>query len=235
MKFDNLKEIGIKLNFEQEMRLEKYIELFEDFNQKINLMSSKDINFLYEKHIYDSLAFNLFVQKYGLNDKIKMLDIGTGGGLPSVPISILYKDINVCALDSTAKKIKFIELIKQKLDIKNINPVSIRAEELPEELKNSFDIVTSRAMAELRIILEYSIPFLKKNGYFIAYKSIKAEEEIENARNALKILNAQIIDKIEYNLPLSESVKRVLIVIKKTGDTPAVYPRQNGLIKKKPL
>ena len=106
---------------------------------------------------------------------------------------------------------------------------------MPLKYRNGFDIVTSRAMAELRIILECAIPYVKTGGYFVAYKSIKADEEIKNAQNALKKLNAKIVDIIDYELPLKEKNNRVFIIVKKEKETNSIYPRKNGLMKKKPL
>lgn len=227
----------LELNFnENEVKLfTSFSELFKEYNEKVNLISKNDVNFLFEKHIFDSLAFNLFYKKYFNNENLKLLDIGTGGGFPSLPITLKYKNINVTALDSINKKINFIKCAKETLDIKNINPICSRVEDLPINLKSSFDIVTSRAMAELRVILEYAIPYVKVGGYFVAYKSIKAEEEIKNSKNALKLLNSKIIETIEYSLPIDEENKRYLIIIKKEKEAPSSYPRKNGLVKKKPL
>ena len=232
----NYKESVICLSKQEIENFEHFSKFFLDYNSKVNLISKNDSKFLYEKHIYDSLAFNLFYKKYILkNNKLTLLDIGTGGGFPAIPIALKYNNIEVIAIDSINKKINFIKLTAKELEIKNIHPICKRAEELDKNMFESFDIVTSRAMASLNIILEYAIPFLKTNGFFISYKSLKADEEIKNAQNALKILNAEIIDKIEYSLPLKEENKRYLIVIKKTASTPNQYPRMNGLIKKAPL
>lgn len=209
------------------------MHIFLEYNKNVNLISKNDEEFLFEKHIYDSLSINLFLKKYYPDIPLKMLDIGTGGGFPSLPCAMFFNNINVYAVDSTLKKIKFLEFAQKELEIKNISPLCKRAEELP--FSDEFDICTSRAMAELRIILEYTVPYLKEGSFFIAYKSIKADEEITNAKNALKILNAEIVDKIEYNLPLEKGNKRILIIIRKNGQTPDIYPRKNGLIIKKPL
>lgn len=233
--FTKLEKLKINIDENQKKLFTNYIELFHQYNSKTNLISKNDEQLLFEKHIYDSLAFNLFIENYKLNTNLKILDIGTGGGFPSLPLALLYKDSKIYALDSIKKKIKFIEETKENLGIRNIEPVCSRAEDLPIEMKESFDIVTSRAMAELRIILEYAIPFLKVGGYFVAYKSIKAEEELEGAKNALKTLNAKLIEKIEYKLPIEEETKRVLLIIRKEKITKNIYPRGNGLIKKKPL
>jgi 16S rRNA (guanine527-N7)-methyltransferase len=231
--YEKLQNLGFEINKEQEILLSSYIDLFKKYNEKINLISNNDVQVLFEKHIFDSLAFNLFYEKYTKNKNLKLLDIGCGGGFPSLPISLFYKNIDVVALDSINKKINFIKETKEKLELKNIIPICTRVEDLEE--KNHFDIVTSRAMAELRMILEYAIPFVKKNGYFVAYKSIKANEELKNAQNALKILNCEVVDLIEYSLPIEIENKRILIIIKKIKETSNIYPRKNGLIKKKPL
>lgn len=228
--YENLTELNINLTEEKKELFNKYVSLFLDYNENVNLISKNDAKFLYEKHIFDSLALNLFFKN---NTKLKLLDIGTGGGFPSVPLSLAFESIKITAIDSINKKINFIKLAKNELGLDNLTPICARVEDLKE--KNSFDIVTSRAMADLREILEYAIPYVKVGGYFVAYKSIKAEEELENAKNALKTLNTVLVEKIEYKLPVEETGTRVLLVFKKVKDIPSSYPRKNGLVKKKPL
>lgn len=233
--FEKLQKLNMELVESKQELFSKYINLFLEYNSKVNLISKNDEKVLFEKHIFDSFAINLFFKRFSINNNIKLLDIGTGGGFPSLPIALCFENINVYALDSIAKKINFIKYAKEELKIENIHPICSRVEELPIENKNAFDVVTSRAMAELRLILEYALPYVKENGYFVAYKSLKAEDEIKNAQNALKVLNGKIIEKIEYSLPLEEENKRVLLIIQKTKRTPNQYPRQNGIVKKKPL
>lgn len=233
--YNILEKLQLNLNDGEEKLFESFISLFKEYNEKVNLISKNDVNYLFEKHIFDSLSFNLFYTKYIKKNDIKLLDIGTGGGFPALPISLKYKNINVTALDSINKKINFIKYTKETLNIQNINPVCSRVEDLPLKMKNSYNVVTSRAMAELRVILEYAMPYVKVGGYFVAYKSIKTEEEITNAQNALKLLNSKVVDIIEYSLPIEEENKRYLIIIKKEKDIPSSYPRKNGLPKKKPL
>ena len=193
---------------------ENYINAFLEENSKVNLISKNDEKFLFEKHIFDSLAIDKFFTWFKPNGEIKLLDIGTGGGFPSVPIALTYNNIEVFALDSIRKKINAIENIKQKLNIKNLHTICDRAENLNEK----YDIITCRAVAPLKIIVKYAIPLLKDNGYFIAYKSVKASEEIEDAKNILKKLNAKIINVFEYDLPLKENHVRNLIIISKTNN-----------------
>ncbi len=185
-----------------------YIKAFLNENAKVNLISKKDEEFLWEKHICDSLAIEKFFEKY--NVPKTMLDIGTGGGFPAVPTALMYPEIHVTALDSIRKKINAINNIKNELNIQNLTTVCSRA----ENFTGKFDIVTSRAVASLDKILSYALPFLD-TGYFVAYKSRKTPEEIALAKNILKKSDAEIIDIIDYKLPLDENFTRNLVIIKK--------------------
>ena len=190
---------------------ENYINVFLEQNSKLNLISKNDEKFLWEKHIFDSLAIEKFFEKYTIGKNL--LDIGTGGGFPSVPVSLAYPQIEVYGLDSIRKKINAIENIKQELNIKNLHTICDRA----ENVKQKFDIITSRAVATLDKITSYAMPLLNKDGYFVAYKSVRAQEEISAAQKILKKYRAEIIDVIEYDLPLEENHTRNLIVIKHSG------------------
>ena len=188
----------------------EYMEIFLEENAKVNLISKNDEKFLWEKHVYDSLGIKYFFYKYGKGKNL--LDIGTGGGFPSVPIALTYNDIEVTALDSIAKKIRAVQVFKEKLNIGNLIPVCSRV----ENIDGKYDIVTSRAVSSLKNICEYALPKLKKGGYFVAYKSRKTPEEIADATIVLNKYNAMIVDIIEYNLPLDENHTRNLIVISKS-------------------
>ena len=193
-------------------KFEKYMEFFLRENSKLNLISKNDEKYLWEKHVFDSLTIEKFFEKYKITDlsSKKLLDIGTGGGFPSVPIALNYPDLQVTALDSIRKKINAIYEIKENLHIENLHPICKRAEAL-ENIK--FDFITTRAVAELKILIPYAIPLLKDDGYFIAYKSMKAEEEIKNADNIIKKFGAKVVDIIEYKLPLNENFIRNLVII----------------------
>ena len=233
MRFELLEQLGIKLSKKTEQNFIKYIELFKKYNAHTNLISKNDEELLFEKHIFDSLAFNLFIKKYGIPKTV--MDIGTGGGFPSLPLAILFPEIEIFAVDSTSKKINFILETKEKLNLKNINPVVSRIEELPENLKEAFDVITTRALGALPLILEYSIPYLKKGGYFVPYKSVDSEAEILKSQNALKTLKTKLIDTIEYKLPLKENFDRKLLIFKKLDKTSSIYPRTYNIMKKSPL
>ena len=189
----------------------EYKKFFLEENSKHNLISRNDEKFLYEKHIYDSLSIKLFFDKYGNNFKT-LLDIGCGGGFPCIPIAIEYPGINITGLDSINKKIASVEHIKQELNLNNLNLVCDRAENL-HDIK--FDIVVSRAVADLAKISAYAAPFLDKKSVFIAYKSVKANEEISNALPTLNKLGLEIFDTIKYTLPTEEMHARNLICIKR--------------------
>ncbi len=229
------KDFDISISKTNEQQIDTFEQLFKIYNNHTNLISKNDEIHLFEKHIYDSLSFSLFKNRYITNENTKLLDIGTGGGFPSIPIAITCENIDIYPIDSIAKKIGFIELIQKELRLQNLHPICKRVEDLELKQKASFDIVTSRAVAPLNTLLEYAIPFLKQNGYFVAYKSKNADEEIQNAQNALSVLKAEIIDRIEYKLPKLEEYKRELIIIKKIGKTPSLYPRKSGQAKKNPI
>ena len=197
-------EISIKSDFE------KFKEVFLEENSKHNLISKNDEKFLFEKHFYDSLGIKLFFEKYKIK-KGKILDIGCGGGFPCVPAAMEYPEFNITGIDSIRKKISSVNTIKEKLSLGNLNLICDRVENLKGQ---KFDVIMSRAVGDLEKISSYALPLLNKNGYFIAYKSKKALEEIEGAKNVLKRYNARVEDIIEYTLPTDEVYERYLIVIK---------------------
>lgn len=188
-----------------------YKKYFLEENSKLNLISKKEEQYLFEKHIYDSLGIKLFFEKYNFVPKT-LLDIGTGGGFPSVPIAIEYPEISVTGIDSIQKKINAVQSIKNSLNIQNLNLIRGRV----EELKNSsFDVITSRAVAKIETLIKYAYPLLKKNGYIILYKSKTAEDEITEAINLIRKLHLKIKPIIEYTLPLEETYNRCLVILQK--------------------
>ena len=193
--------------FDIEHDFSEFKKVFLEQNSKQNLISKNDEKFLFEKHVYDSLAIKL--AKIDMANKT-LLDIGCGGGFPCVPIALEYSEIKVFGIDSIRKKINAVNTIKEKLNLKNINLVCGRVEKFKEQ---KFDIITSRAVADLPIITEYALPLLKKDGVFVAYKSKKALEEIDRAKSVLSKYRAKVLDIIEYTLPLDEVYERNLILI----------------------
>lgn len=191
----------------------EYIKVFLEQNNKLNLISKNDEKFLWEKHIFDSLSLSKFFEKYSIIPENKtLLDFGTGGGFPSVPLAIKYSKLQVTALDSIRKKINAVTEIKNQLGLTNLTPICERV----ENIHPKFDFVTSRAVAAMEKLIPYAIPRLKNNGYFITYKSVKVQEELEKADNILKKYKAKVLDIITYDLPLSENHTRNLVVIQKS-------------------
>lgn len=184
----------------------EYIEAFLEQNSILNLISKNDEKFLWEKHIYDSLSLTLFFEKYGIPNSI--LDIGTGGGFPAVPVAIAYPQIEVWGLDSIAKKINAIENIKAKLNLQNLHTICNRVEKIDED----FEVVVSRAMASLDKLLKYAEPRVKPGGYFVAFKSKLLDDELANAKAVLKHSKLKLIDTIEYELPTEEKHIRKLVI-----------------------
>ena len=192
---------------ENKKDFEQYIKIFIEENHKVNLISKNDEKLLWEKHICDSLFLGKFFDKYGIPSTL--LDIGTGGGFPSVPLAIKYPQINVNAIDSIGKKIRAVQTLKDKLNLSNLIPICNRVENINEK----FDVVCSRAVASLDKICKLALPKVNKGGYFVAFKSKKIRDEISSAQNILKKYNAKVIDIIEYQLPLEEKIDRNLVII----------------------
>lgn len=195
--------------FEIKSDFTEYIKVFFEENAKLNLISKNDEKLLFEKHIYDSLAIKLFFDKFNIKNG-NVLDIGCGGGFPCVPLAIEYPEFQITGIDSIRKKINAINEIKAELNLKNLTTICDRVENLNSK---KYDIITSRAVAELVKISEYALPLLKKDGYFVAYKSKKVQEEIENAQSILKKYNAKVKEIINYTLPLEEVYERNLVII----------------------
>lgn len=201
-------KLNISLSEEKQEIFDNYARIFLEKNSRLNLISKNDEKFLFEKHIFDSLAINLFLKP---KEGQSLLDIGTGGGFPSVPVAILYDNLQVYPLDSIRKKINAIEEINSELKLENLHPICDRA----ENLKQKFDYITTRAVAPVDTILKYAIPLLKDDGYFIAYKSKRAIDELKDAQKTIKHFKLEIVKAIEYTLPLEEVFERNLIIFKK--------------------
>ena len=196
--------------------LKKFSEIFLEKNKVINLISKNDEKFLFEKHIFDSLSIEKFFEKYNINPTgMSMLDIGTGGGFPSVPIAICYPELKVTGLDSIAKKIRAIEDFKKDLNLENLSLINDRA----ENIKEKYDIVVSRAVSRLDKVVEYAMPLLKSGGYFVCYKSKQVFDEIREAKELIFKKKAELLEVIEYKLPLEENFERFLVVIKKESSS----------------
>ena len=224
---EELNKLNIKPTEEELTKLEEYSRMLLEYNNKFNLTAITNIEDIYLKHFYDSLSITKAID---LNQELKVLDIGTGAGFPGLVLKIFFPKLDIILLDSNNKKITFLNEVIKELGLKNIKCIHGRAEELPTNYREYFDIVTSRAVANLRVLTELSIPYLKVNGYFISLKG-KAEEEIKEAESTLKVLNCEI-EKIDKFILPDQVSERAIIKIRKEKETPDTYPRKYDKIKK---
>lgn len=227
---ENVLKFGLKLNDESLEKLEKFYEFLVEFNAHTNLIAKADEKTILTKHFIDSMSFNKIPMTSG---EFTLLDIGSGGGFPAIIIAIIFPNSKVTAVDSVGKKVNFLNQAAQKIGLTNFTALNIRAEDLPTELKNSFDFVTARAVAALNILTEYCLPFAKVSGFFVAYKAKTAQEELKDAKNAIKTLGGSLAEIIEY--AIDDEMERNLIIIEKIAKTSLKYPRKSGLPKKLPL
>ena len=220
----------IKIDENQKNQLVSYMELTLKANESFNLTANDTKESFMIKNIIDSL---LIVKNLDLDGK-NILDLGSGAGLPGIPLAIYYKNTNFTLLEPLTKRANFLKEIAQKLGLKNVKVVNDRAEIFIKNARESYDFVTSRAVSRLNILLELSIPFLKVGGKLIAYKGINYQEEINESKNALDLLSSKIIAIEEENL-VQINEKRYNIFIQKNPKTSQKYPREYRLIKKKAL
>ncbi len=208
-----LKKININLSNEQLKLLDKYYQTLKNYNEHTNLTRIIEEKDVYLKHFYDSLTVSKVIDFSNVNS---LLDIGSGAGFPGVVLKIVYPHINLTCLDSNNKKIKFIKHLKKELNLE-INTVNDRAEHCVKKMINSFDIVTARAVANLRVITELSVPFIKNGGYFIAMKG-NLTEEIKETKNTIVKLDTKIEELCEFKLPIENS-DRTILKLKKIKDS----------------
>ena len=227
---EELKKINIELTEKQLEQLKTYYELLVEYNKVMNLTGITEQEQVYLKHFYDSLTLTKIIDP---TIEETLCDIGTGAGFPGLVLKIVFPNLKITLVDSLNKRIEFLKTVIEKLNLKDIEAVHSRIEEYASTNREKFDIVTSRAVAPLNILLEYGIPLLKPNKYFISYKG-NISEEINQSKNALKQLDSKIEQIEEFKLPIEES-NRTLIKIKKQNKTNKKFPRPNKDIKNKPL
>ena len=208
-----------------------YMELLREWNEKINLTAITDEEGILVKHFFDSCSISEFV-----DNNSKIIDIGTGAGFPGLPLKIVNDTLNLTLVDSLNKRIKFLNEVKNKLGLKNVETVHGRAEDvgIDNKYREKYDFVVSRAVAELRILVEYLLPLVKVGGKVIAMKGPNIDEEVENAKKAVKLLGGEI-ERIESFRLGNTDNERTVIIIKKIKNTESKYPRKAGIPRKNPL
>ena len=229
----DLEELGIELEKRQVCQFLQYYELLVEWNSFMNLTAITDYDEVIKKHFVDSLSL---IKAMDLSKDLKVIDIGTGAGFPGIPLKIAFPNLKVTLLDSLNKRIKFLNEVIDKLELKDITAIHGRAEDFAKDknYRQSYDLCVSRAVANLSTLSEYCLPYVKTDGKFISYKSEKITDEMVAAKNAIKILGGNVSDQVEFTLPDSD-IYRNLFIIDKVKDTPSKYPRKAGLPSKEPL
>ena len=224
-----LRELGINLTDEMLEKLDVYYKLLIEYNLHTNLTRITEEKEVYLKHFYDSLTL---IKAVNL-EKQTLLDVGTGAGFPGMVLKIVFPDLKITLVDSLNKRIVFLNSVIEKLNLKNIEAIHARAEEYAVNNKEKFDIVTSRAVANLNILSELCIPMVKLHGYFIPMKA-EVESELNESKRAIKTLGGVLKETVIFSLPKDAGL-RTLLQIEKISKTSDKYPRKFNEIKKKPL
>ena len=226
-----LQKLQIELNNEQIEKFYMYMNLLLEWNEKVNLTAITAPNEIITKHFVDSLTINSYIEEGS-----KVIDIGTGAGFPGIPLKILRDDIEVLLLDSLNKRIIFLEEVINKLNLKKIKFIHARAEELGQDknYREQYDMAVSRAVASVAVLAEFMLPYVKIGGACICMKGPKLEEELEQSKNAIKILGGRI-DKIEKIILPNTDIERNILVIRKDTPTAVEFPRKMSKIKQNPL
>ena len=223
---EEVKKLGIELDQEKLNKLDKFYNLLIEWNNKINLTRIVEKEEVYLKHFYDSLTLFKVID---LNKELSLCDVGTGAGFPGIVLKIVFPNLKITLIDSLNKRINYLNEIIKELDLKDIEAIHTRAEDYAKNNREKYDIVTSRAVANLKLLSELCIPMVKVNGYFIPMKA-NVDEEIIESKNILKELNSNIEHKETFTLPIEESIRNILL-IKKIEKTNSKYPRRIDKIK----
>ncbi|MFO3702539.1 16S rRNA (guanine(527)-N(7))-methyltransferase RsmG [Staphylococcus felis] len=230
---ERLSTHGITLTEQQKKQFETYYEMLVAWNEKINLTSITEEHEVYLKHFYDSITPSFY---HDFKAPLSLCDVGAGAGFPSIPLKIVFPNIHITIVDSLNKRIQFLNQLASELELEGVSFVHERAENFGknQDYRASFDIVTARAVARLAVLSELCIPLVKKNGVFLALKSSKGEEELEEARFGIGIFGGRVSDIYTFELP-EDAGERQIIKIEKRSQTPKKYPRKPGTPNKSPL
>ncbi|WP_342047006.1 16S rRNA (guanine(527)-N(7))-methyltransferase RsmG [Bacillus sp. OTU530] len=228
-----LQEKGISLSPEQMQQFERYYELLIEWNEKMNLTAIVEKEEVYLKHFFDSITAAFY---HDFSKPLSLCDVGAGAGFPSIPLKICFPELKVTIVDSLQKRITFLNQLATDLNLKNVAFYHDRAETFGrrEEIRESFDIVTARAVARLSVLSELCLPLVKVGGAFIAMKGAAAKEELESGKHAVQVLGGEVKQISTFQLPVEESERNILYIEKKRK-TPKKYPRKPGMPNKVPI
>jgi 16S rRNA (guanine527-N7)-methyltransferase len=228
-----LQEHSLTLTTEQWKQFELYYDVLVEWNEKMNLTGITERDQVFLKHFYDSISLSFYVPM----DSIQSIaDIGSGAGFPSLPLKILFPHLKVTIVDSLNKRIQFLNHVVTTLKLSNVQCIHGRAEDLGHDrmMRDSFDLVTARAVARMNVLNEFCLPFVKKGGIFAAMKGSDPKEELKEAEYSLKQLKGKVQQVYSFELPIEQSSRHV-ILINKVHETPKAYPRKAGTPMKSPL
>lgn len=225
--------LGISLTEQQCLQFQKYYEYLIEKNKVMNLTGITEKEEVIDKHFIDSLGL---AAKMDLTKPLTVLDLGTGAGFPGIPLKIAFPNLTITLLDSLNKRIKFLDEVIDLLGLTGIETIHGRAEDYakPGKLREQFDLCVSRAVANLSSLSEYCIPYVKKGGYFIPYKSGNIDEELKKAGHAIGMLGGKVESVEEFQIPGTD-IERTFVKIKKRKATPKRFPRKAGMPSKDPL
>lgn len=226
---------SVGMNFDEDKynKFITYKNLLQEWNEKINLTAITEDEEVIKKHFIDCIkAFS----ENQFKEAKTLIDVGTGAGFPGLPIAIMRENLNITLLDSLNKRVNFLNIVKNSLNLTNVTTIHSRAEDgaRNKELREKFDIATSRAVANMAVLSEFCLPYVKVGGYFIALKGPAITDELNDAKNAIGTLGGKLIEVIEVSVEGTD-LKHNLVVIKKVKETPKTYPRKAGSITKKPI
>ncbi|AMM99345.1 16S rRNA (guanine(527)-N(7))-methyltransferase RsmG [Bacillus pumilus] len=228
-----LEEKGMTLSPVQLEQFETYFRMLVEWNEKMNLTSITEKEEVYLKHFYDSISASFFIDFHKVTT---ICDIGAGAGFPSIPLKICFPHLHVTIVDSLQKRITFLNELAKGLNLQDTTFYHDRAETFGQrkEKRESYDLVTARAVARLSVLSELCLPLVKKEGLFVALKASAADEEMQAGKKAVTVLGGEVVEKHSFVLPLEES-ERNIIVIEKKKQTPKKYPRKPGTPNKSPI
>lgn len=229
----DLEELHITISDAQYQQFITYYEILVEKNKVMNLTAITDFDDVIKKHFVDSLSL---VKVFDLKNPVSVIDVGTGAGFPGIPLKIVFPDLKITLLDSLQKRIGFLQEVIAELELVGIEAIHGRAEDFAKlgQLRETFDLCVSRAVANLSVLSEYCLPYVKVGGKFISYKSDKVNMELEQAKHSISLLGGKLIEQKSFILPSSD-IDRNLVVIEKCRPTPKQYPRKAGTASKKPL
>lgn len=230
-----LEELNITLTDEQIEQFLHYYEMLVEKNKVMNLTGITEYEEVIQKHFLDSLSLIRVIPDIA-SQKLTVIDLGTGAGFPGIPLKIAFPELEITLMDSLNKRILFLQEVIDALGLKKVSAVHGRAEEMSSNAthRQQYDLCVSRAVSNLAVLTEYCLPFVKKGGLFVSYKSADSDAEIQEGKKAISILGGKLTSVDKFQLPDSD-LRRALVCIKKAKDTPKKYPRKAGTPAKLPL